>query len=289
MLKEWPLVAFTVAGQMAVGVFLFAGLPFFLIAAGHMDAVARRTGLGALAAAFALLAAAALVSLFHLHHPFRARYVLSNLRTSWLSREIFFELGFMGLVALAIVLALTGAPQGGLFKGVMAAAGLAGVLFLLSMTKLYMLQTVPAWNLAYTPLSFVMTALTLGAMAAALLIDVRARERFPFGDVLTLSFFLVAAEIVLSLLFATGHGICRPRTGPSLRPPAETPRLLHLGRLALLTAGLVLIGAAMSAGDGRAASGSGVGGVLAVAFVLILAGQVAGRFLFYGLIARTGR
>jgi anaerobic dimethyl sulfoxide reductase subunit C (anchor subunit) len=214
---------------------------------------------------------------------------LSNLRTSWLSREIFFELGFMGLVALAIVLALTGVAQGGLFKGVMAAAGLAGVLFLLSMSKLYMLQTVPAWNLAYTPLSFVMTALTLGAMAAALLLDIGAGERFPCGDVLTLSFFLVAAEIVLSLLFATGHGICGPRPGPSLRPPAETPRLLHLGRLALLTAGLVLIGAAMGPGDGRAASGSGVGGVLAGAFVLVLAGQVAGRFLFYGLIARTGR
>jgi anaerobic dimethyl sulfoxide reductase subunit C (anchor subunit) len=289
MLKEWPLVAFTIAGQMAVGMFLFAGVPLSLSAGGDMDAVARRTGLAFLALAFALLAAAALISLFHLHHLFRARYALSNLRTSWLSREIFFELVFMALVALAIALVWTGAARGALFKGVMAAAGLAGVLFLLSMSKLYMLQTVPAWNLAYTPFSFVLTALILGAMAAALLIGVLAGGRPYFGYLLTLSFFLVVAEIVLSLFLATGHGIYGPRPGPSLRPPAETPRLLHLGRLALLTAGLVLIGAAMTARDSRAATGSGISGLLAVAFVLVLAGQVAGRFLFYGLIARPGR
>jgi DMSO reductase anchor subunit len=59
--------------------------------------------------------------------------------------------------------------------------------------------------------------------------------------------------------------------------------------LALLLAGLALIGAAMIATEGRAASGLGGNGLLAVALALVLAGQVAGRFLFYGLFGRPGR
>lgn len=294
MLKEWPLVAFTIMGQTAVGVFLLLGIPMAFAPVrliSQPDAAAGGLWIALLILVFALLAAAVLVSFFHLHHPLRARYVLTNLRTSWLSREIFFEMGFMTLVALAALLLWRRPINVVLLKGVLIAAGFAGVLFLVSMSKLYMLPTTPAWNQAYTPLSFIMTALTLGAMATALLIDILVRGRQTFGYLLLLSFPLVGARIIFSLVLATGHGVFGPRLGPSLRPPAETPRFLHLGRLALLTAGLVLIGVAIMTRDveHRVATGSGVTGLLAAAFVLVLAGEVAGRFLFYGLMARPGR
>ena len=105
MLKEWPLVAFTVAGQMAVGIFLLVAVPLLLFAGADADASAHETGLAVLAVVLGLLIAAALLSFFHLHHPFRARRVLTNLRTSWLSREIFFELGFLALVVFGALLA----------------------------------------------------------------------------------------------------------------------------------------------------------------------------------------
>jgi anaerobic dimethyl sulfoxide reductase subunit C (anchor subunit) len=294
MWKEWPLVAFTIAGQMAVGVFLLAGIPLALAPLrliSQPDAATRGLWIALLALVLALLAAAALVSFFHLHHHLRARYVLSNLRTSWLSREIFFELGFMALVALAVFLLWRRPMDVVLLKTVLFAAGFAGIMFLGSMSKLYMLPTAPAWNQAYTPLSFIMTALTLGAMAIALFIDVLVGGRQIFGYLLLLSFPLVGAKIVFPLFIAPGHGIYGPRSGPSLRPPAETSRRLHLGRLALRSAGLVLIGAAIMTRDVeyRVATGSGVTGLLAVAFVLVLASEVAGRFLFYGLLTRPGR
>ena len=307
MWKEWPLVAFTIAGQMAVGVFLMCGVPLalsvvFPASAGPPpDAATHGLRIALLALVLALLAVAALLSFFHLHHPFRARRVLTNLRTSWLSREIFFELGFMTLVALGTLLTWRRPTNAGLAEAVLITAGFAGVLFLVSMSKLYMLQTVPSWNQAYTPLSFVMTALTLGAMATALLIDVSVGGGVKHRYLLNLSSFLVAVEIVISLLLAPGHGVFGPRTGPSLRPRAETHRLLHLGRLTLLAAGLFFIGLEamarannfiemdLMAGGFRGAIGRGASLSLILAFVLVLASEVAGRFLFYGLLTRPGR
>lgn len=281
MLREWPLVAFTVAGQAAVGIFLFAGLPLFLSAGAGGNAAAREARLVVLAVVLGLLAVAALLSLFHLHHPFRARRVLANIGSSWLSREIFFELGFMALVSLGLFLAWSGWAGTGIMRGIMIAAALAGILFILSMSKLYMLPTVPPWNQAYTPFSFFLTSLSLGALTAAL---IRGSGAF-----ILLSFIFAAAETALAFLAAPGHGVFGYRSGPSLRPPAEAPRFLHRTRLALALAAIVLIGAALRAGSGRSEGGQIPAVLLVSAFALVLSGQFVGRFLFYGLLTRPGR
>ncbi len=278
MLKEWPLVAFTIAGQMAVGVFLLAGLPLFFSAVPANDAAARGPRLVVLSLVFTLLAAAALVSFFHLHHPLRARYVLSNLRTSWLSREIFFELGFMALVALGALLAWRRPAEGGLLTAVLIVAGLAGILFLVSMSKLYMLRTVPPWNSAFTPLSFFLTSLALGALAAALV--------WGGAFVFLLAVIFVAVELAVSIFLAPGDGLFGHRPGPSLRPPVKLPRVLHLIRLGSLSAGLIVLGAALFPDLSELV---GWEALRVAAFALVLAGQVIGRFLFYGLLARPGR
>ena len=289
MLKEWPLVAFTIAGQMAVGVFLLACIPQLMFAGPPGNAAAHGMRLVVLAIVFALMVLATAFSFFHLHHPFRARRVLANFRTSWLSREIFFEIGFMALVALAVLLVWTGSARGALLKGVLAAAGLAGILFLLSMSRLYMLETLPFWNQAYTPLSFFLTSLSLGGLAAALVLGAGERRPSQAGLFTFLSFILVAGDIAVAFFIAPGRGVYGHRPGPSLRPPAEAHRAIHLATLALLLAALVLTGAALMAGISRSVPGSGWNGLLAIALALVLAGQVTGRFLFYGLLTRPGR
>ena len=289
MWKEWPLVAFTIAGQAAVGIVLLTGLPWLLTTRTFPNDEARGLWLVLQALIFGLLVVAASISFFHLHRPFRARRVLTNLRTSWLSREIFFELCFMALVALETFLAWKKPEWIGLFIGVMVAVSLAGILFLVSMSKLYMLQTVPDWNQAYTPISFVLTTLILGALALVLVWRARVGQGpYPRG-LLEVTFSLIVIEIVLALLFTPRRGAFGYRPGPSLRPPNETPRILHVGRLALLAAGLFLIGMEVMTGGFRASSGRGASLCLILAFVLVLAGEVVGRFLFYGLLTRPGR
>ncbi|MCK7483603.1 MAG: dimethyl sulfoxide reductase anchor subunit [Candidatus Moduliflexus flocculans] len=109
MLKEWPLVAFTVLGQAAVGIFVLFHLPF--LARFRAPTYGWRiTWLVTLALVLLLAGLAVLVSFFHLRHPLRARFALSNLRSSWLSREILFELVFMALVGAAGMAGLEPGP-----------------------------------------------------------------------------------------------------------------------------------------------------------------------------------
>ena len=276
MLKEWPLVAFTVAAQSAVGVFLVAALP--LLAAPGPDPAARRAGLVALVAAVGTLAAAAALSFVHVRHLWRARRVLANLGTSWLSREILFELAFLALAAAAGLSAWLRPGAGGLLTGLLAAAALAGTLFLTSMAGIYALATAPFRDRAWTPLSFALTALGAGALAAAWLRACGAAgpsAAAGTGPFVLLSFVSVAAEAAGAFLVAPGYGLFLRPTAPSLRPPAERHSTLHVIRMALLAAALALVGAVLAGAEGRT--------LLAAALGLFIAAATAGRFLFYGL------
>jgi DMSO reductase anchor subunit len=287
MLKEWPLVVFTLLGQMAVGLFLCFHVPF-LVRGRAPSPGWFVTSLAVLALVAVMVGLAALVSLFHLRHPLRARFALSNLRSSWLSREILFELLFLGLVVLAGWLAWLRSPPPGLKAGLLAAAGLAGVLFLVSMIKLYMLPTLPAWRGIYTPVSFLLTTLVLGALATELVVRGVAGPGV-FGVALVpVSLALVGLEIVLAALAAPGQGAYGRHPGPSLRPVDGAGRSLHRLRIALLGAGLALLGLDLASGANAIMNERGWGVPLGLAFVFILAGETAGRLHFYGLVARPG-
>lgn len=287
MLKEWPLVAFTILGQTAVGVFWFFHLPF--LARMRTPAYGWRvTWLVVLALVLLLTGLAAAISFFHLRHPFRARFVLNNLRSSWLSREILFELVFMALVALSGWLAWSRAPSRGTTWSLLVAACLAGGFFLASMAKLYMLSTLPAWSEIYTPLSFFLTTLALGALATEIVVRVVAGPGVFEPDLARGALILVAAAALMAILFAPRHGILGIRPGPSLRPVGDPPRLLHWARIAGLVAGLVLIGMDLGSGANNIMNEKGAGAMLLLAFAFVLMGEAAGRFHFYGLVARPG-
>src|SRR5512141_1796033 len=208
MLKEWPLVAFTILGQTAVGAFLLLFPLVFLSPAGTAwSAAARGKVLVVWGLTFGLVAIAAGLSLFHLHHPFRARRTLVNFRTSWLSREIFFELVFMALVALAFLLVATRHTSGLFLRAVMAAAAAAGLLFLASMARLYALESVPPWDLAYVGLSFFLTTAILGAMALALVTGSAPGQGSYLSALWAASFFFIAGDLLIAVFATPVFGI----------------------------------------------------------------------------------
>jgi DMSO reductase anchor subunit len=287
MLKEWPLVAFTILGQTAVGLFWFFHLPFLV--RGRVPGPGWRVSwLIILGLVAALMAFATLASFFHLHHPFRARRALGNLRTSWLSREILFDLAFLALVVSVAVLGAFGSPRPGLRWALLAAGCAAGGLFLLSMAELYMLPTVPVWRGAYTPLAFLSTTLVGGAIATEVAVRVVAGPGvFPI-DLPAIALVLIAGEIVLAAFAAPGQGLRGVRPAPSLRPRAVPRRALHWARLALLAAGLVLIAVDRASGGNDIMNERGAGPALTLALLFVLAGEAAGRFHYYGLVPRAG-
>jgi len=201
----------------------------------------------------------------------------------------------MALVALAFVLVWTDHTTGLFLRAVMAAAALAAILFLISMCRVYTLESVPPWDSVYTGASFFLTAATLGAMATAWvteapLINSYSNISWPW----TASLVFVALDGLVAVLLTPQYGMTGFRSRPSLRPPSRAHRALYLGRLGLLAGGLTLIVLAMSARQhfilavGVLGPVEGSGSILAVAFVLVLFGEIANRFLFYGLVPRPG-
>ncbi len=279
--REWPLVAFTLLSQLAAGCFFSIVLPLCFSRPGAGPA-ARALRIWAPAVLAVILAAAAAVSFFHLGHPFRAYRVLANLRTSWLSREIVSELAFLAGLSTLAALAFFGAGEGRASRAVAILTSVAALAFLASMTRLYMLTTVPVWNTVSTPLSFGLSAGLLGALGAAGVAVFVLRDAGAARPWIAAALGLVALAVLAGLFVAPLYGPAGVRDAPALFPPAARSWPLHGARLGLLAAGGIAL-AALVAGRG------GFKVPFAAAALAVAAAEVVGRFLFYGLHGGPGR
>ena len=100
-----------------------------------------------------LLIVAMLVSTLHLGRPVRAVRSLSNLRSSWLSREILLALLLLGNLMLAW---LTG------WRAAIWLLPATAIAYVGGMALVYRQRTVPVWNTWRTPASFFFSAILLG-------------------------------------------------------------------------------------------------------------------------------
>jgi len=282
--REWPLIAFTILSQTAVGAFWTVAAAFLLGTAPQPALIQNRVfSVPFLASVLAALGLAAAVSLLHLGRPGRAATALANVRSSWLSREIFFELAFIAFVLILAILRWRGQETGAAFRPLVIAAAAAGALFLLSMSRLYMLRTVPAWRGLHTPISFFATAALLGPLA------VLAGRRMLFDFAGSVDGFSAGAELAalaaILVLILTAL-LLTPRTGLA-GGTAETLRELPAGRIyPLLAFRLLYLGAAMI--FVFLFHGSGHTGYAVLALLAAAVSEILGRYLFYALYARTG-
>jgi len=181
---EWPLIIFTVFGQIAIGIILM--LWWLDRDRDHLDNRLFKRGVYV---SGVLLALALLASLFHLGHPEAAYRALTHLASSWLSREILlFLLTFLAWIYLfwqsrqqtsshtlglgtIITTAETaaGRQQTGnrsLELGITSVLGLLGIA---SSAMIYVLPRVPAWNNVGPVLFFLLTTGLLGALCTLVL------------------------------------------------------------------------------------------------------------------------
>jgi anaerobic dimethyl sulfoxide reductase subunit C (anchor subunit) len=255
-MKERPLVAFTLLTQMAVGAFLTLGA--LDVWAGGLTGQPSAHALtnGALLATGPVVAAALFASLLHLGTPRNAWRSLANLRSSWLSREVLFALGFAGLGGLFAALRWSGAGAPALRSWVALAAGLCGIALVYAMARVYRLRTVKSWDTPLTAVSFFATTLLLGSLGVGtglvLLPDVP--DALVTGPLRAIA--LVAAGCFGAEVAAEGGGT------------------LHGIRRLLLLVGLALCVVLLLAA-GRATA------LVVLAFGVALAAQVLGRYLFY--------
>ncbi len=163
--EEGPLILFTLLAQTAVGGFwaLLWMFPRLWISAEQRTTLLQ---LLPLLLVGGCLGAGMLASLAHLGTKQRAWRALGNLRKSWLSREVLFNglFGMSWLSTLASVLWQHGILE---WMGLTATLGL-GLIY--SMSRVYRLHTIPAWNTWRTNAVFMGSTLLLGQSLMAVLL-----------------------------------------------------------------------------------------------------------------------
>lgn len=163
-MKERSIITFTILCQTAVGAFLTLILMRFWLIAQVGKQVADGLSDPIFAGIIIILIIGVLTSLLHLGNPQKAWRSLSNLKNSWLSREILFTLMFaISASVYAGLQILNLAPQSlqYLFEYL---ALICGLTLIYSMTHVYMLQTVPSWVNRRTWWSFITSSLLLGSL-----------------------------------------------------------------------------------------------------------------------------
>lgn len=264
---HWPLIALTVLTQLSLGA---------VVATVAADLAGGRRLAGAAGGAAVAGTVALAASLFHLGRPGRALKSLRNLRTSWLSREVALLSAFAGL-ALAYAAAWEGEALGLPHRPLGVAAVVAGVAGVYASGRLYLVPSRPVWDSPRTLVAFFATGLSTGPPLALLALD---RAGLGPGAVVLLA---AAALGTLVQLGALAHLVRAVRRRPDRQHQGTATLLLDrfrglvMARVAAAVLGLGLLAWVPADPVGGAAAG----GRLWAALAVLLAGELAGRYLFY--------
>jgi anaerobic dimethyl sulfoxide reductase subunit C len=302
--KDWALIAFTILAQMAVGSFVVLGVVHFFAARKSGSEQADRLSDRALLAIGPALVLGIAASFFHLGTPTNAWRAFANVGSSWLSREILFNVLFAVLGGLFAVMQWRklGSP---VVRNVLAwLAAAVGVVLVFSMSQVYALRTVPAWDTAATIVTFYTTTFLLGslAMGSAFVANYVYIQRKNPGcaDVQcmllrdSLRWIAVVAIVLLGVEFVVVPVyVAYLAAGPvaaqeSIAMLANQYSVIFLLRLVVVFLGAGVLSVfvyrnALSTGRERI-----MGNMAYLAFVLVLVAEVLGRFLFYAAYARVG-
>jgi formate dehydrogenase iron-sulfur subunit len=250
---HWPLVVMTVLTQLSVGAFATIWLL-------QMAGATARLGTAALAS-LALAGLALVSSTTHLGRPIHAYRALKMWKRSWLSREVLLFgcfSGMAGLYAAALWLAVPVSPQLGAVTVILGAAGVIASAFI------YRVPARPSWNTKFTISDFLFTAALLGPLLAIFIGAGRGRVPALIGVIAASAQLLNQTLRCLWLIASDSFEL------------QASARLLStvLANTFLLRCALLLVG-------GIALPLSGTGFCRFVALPLALAGEIAGRYLFY--------
>ena len=164
-LNEWPLILFTLLSQLTAGAFIVLVILNTLLTwkLGISEPnFIRDTALFGVTLVFIL---SLLISFFHLGKPQISHLALINIGSSWLSREAFFGATLAGLLVFLSIMQIFDIGSSSTRNLFAWTAVVIGIIFVSSMSRVYMLRTVPTWNSLKTPLSFFITALMFGDLA----------------------------------------------------------------------------------------------------------------------------
>ncbi|MFA7228811.1 MAG: DmsC/YnfH family molybdoenzyme membrane anchor subunit [Melioribacteraceae bacterium] len=293
--SEWSLVFFTIMVQMAAGCFISLGAAYNFFFLKNENEITHQLTSKLLFAISSFLLLALFISFMHLGSPKNAVYSLKNISSSWLSREILF---------VSLFTALTGFLSFTYYKGIFSApvinflfiiTSLTGLLSIFPMARIYLIETVPAWNNVYTPIQFYLTAIILGIFSFALGLSlVSGGMKINIGEILEferiLKLVLIAGTILLAVQSIVWLLHIFSLSGTTLAGKMSFNLVfgeyafLFYSRIVITLLSIIfliyfLITLAKSASNPN---------MILIAFLLMLLSEILGRLLFYSIFARTG-
>lgn len=166
---EWPLVLFTVLGQSVAGAIIVSGLGWLSL---NNNSEARQRLVRGMFFIWLIMGIGFLASIIHLGSPLRAFNALNRVGSSALSNEIASGALFFAVGGFWWLVTILGKMPRVLAKAWLLLTMLLGCLFVLEMTMVYQIDTVPTWYNAYTTAAFFLTMVLCGPLFAALLLRV---------------------------------------------------------------------------------------------------------------------
>lgn len=302
--REWALIIFTILGQMSVGAFVVLGFVHFFAVRKAGAEEADRLSDRALLAIGPVLILGMVASLFHLGNPFNAYQAIMNFGTSWLSREILFGVAFAVLGGVFAIMQWRKIGSFGLRNVIAWITAVVGLVFVYSMSQVYMLPTQPSWDAVATPVSFFVTTFLLGALAIGVAFvaniaylkrkadeSLQVQMELLRGSLRWISFasiLLLGVELVVSPLYIANLAVGGGAALASVQLMIGDMGLVLALRLILVFIGAGVFGIFLYQSSLSADKMNLIAAFALGAFTLVLVSEVMGRFLFYATHVAVG-
>ena len=276
---EWPLMIFTVFGQCVVGGFIVLAVALLRF---ETTSLQRQRIFTAMTGLWVLMGLAFVASTLHLGSPLRAFNALNRIGHSALSNEIASGALFFALGGCGWLLAMMKKMPTALLHVWLVITSLLGLTFVWMMAGVYdSIDTIPIWYSLWTPLGFFLTVLTGGPLLGYLLLRVAGFRACGMRALPAVTLLAIIISLVAGLM--QGHELAAisssVQQAAALVPEYGT---LMAWRVILLLVALAVWIVPQLKNRQPAVP------LLSLAFMLVLAGEMIARGIFYGLHMTVG-
>ncbi|AFL98772.1 DMSO reductase anchor subunit [Desulfitobacterium dehalogenans ATCC 51507] len=261
-MHSWPLYLFTLAIQSAVGGCIMLMLYNSLLKDIAAKDTMQKTNLKSLTVLTILSILGLGLSFFDIGYPLNAVNAITNLGSSWLSREILLTVLFIALVCLSFLVSW---KKQHLSQALLTTAGIAGLALIFAMSSLYSHTIFEPWNSINTMIGFYGSAIILGAVVVNIVFfPVFKSTPGSFDAVKLPTLLAILAAFIIQFIFMASLGSNLAPLNPSL----SLVRWFCSAFAALLLVYLYFKAPKKSE-------------LLYISFGLLFVGELIGRYLFY--------
>lgn len=303
-LREWALPVYTILMQFSVGtltaLWILRVFGMRHLSSEYVERILRKPMLVLVLS----ILTAIIGSHFHLSKPYFSFLAVLNFGESWLSREIVFTILLLISCALLAYLIwfVRGRSRLKIALGWFSVA--CGWIVIFCMASLYLLPTQPIWHTPVTIMLFFGSALLLGAaVAGALLIMDTVFSEAQESDLVPVRlqlirrsamWFALIAVLIVALISLLNLGqITGLRAGgalelTSLHLLTDVYGPLLIARFVAMFIGVIMLAATMMLIDRQRKALADLVVPVHLACLLMVVGEILGRFLFYATHVRIG-